>query len=121
MKKYEKPELNFVSLRNEEKIANTCWGYHGTGTNLYCDIGGTGFVSFQIAEGPCALNVINVQYYGKDTNNNNKIDANDVPVPATDAQKTELNDILVKSGGAEGNPFKGEGTIVKPNPDPSWS
>lgn len=32
---YEKPELKFVSIRNEEAIANICWGYHGTGTKFY--------------------------------------------------------------------------------------
>ena len=34
MTKYEKPALKFVELRNEEAVANTCWGYHGTDTKL---------------------------------------------------------------------------------------
>lgn len=122
MEMYEKPALKFVSVRNEEKIANTCWGYHGTGTLLYCDITGKGFVSFQIGAGSCALNLINVQYYGGDTNNDGKITQNDTPVQATDEQKQELYDILEKAGGNQGSNFKGEGTIVFPgNPDGSWS
>ena len=46
---YKKPEMNFVSLRNENKVAGTCWGYHGTPTQLFYDSEGQGFVSFQIA------------------------------------------------------------------------
>ena len=32
---YEKPKMEFVNVQNENKIANTCWGYHGTDTLLY--------------------------------------------------------------------------------------
>ena len=119
---YKKPELKFVSLRNEESVANTCWGHHGTDTNLFCDISGKGFVSFQIAAGSCSLNLINVQYYGEDTNGDGKITTNDTPVKATAEQIAELDQRLRESGGDSGNPFKGEGDIVIPGtPDPSWS
>lgn len=60
MTKYEKLSLKFVELRNEEAVANTCWGYHGTGTKLYCDVSGEGYFSFQIAGGSCTLNAINI-------------------------------------------------------------
>lgn len=120
--RYEKPELKFVSLRNEESVAETCWGFHGTNTKLYCDISGKGFVSFQIKAGSCDLNLVNVQYYGEDTNNDGMISKDDHSVPATEEQFNELYSILVESGGNAGNPYKGEGTIVIPdNPDPSWS
>ena len=33
---YEKPKMEFVNVQNENKIANTCWGYGGTDTLLYC-------------------------------------------------------------------------------------
>ena len=47
---YEKPKMKFVSLRNEEAVANTCWGYHGTDTKLYCDVSGEGYFSFRLQE-----------------------------------------------------------------------
>ena len=28
MERYEKPAMKFISLRSEEAVANTCWGYH---------------------------------------------------------------------------------------------
>lgn len=122
MEMYEKPALKFVSVRNEEKIAKTCWGYKGTDTSLYCDITGKGFVSFQIAAGSCDLNLINVQYYGEDTDADGKITQNDEPKPATEEQQQELRTILLKANGAVGNSFQGEGTIVIPgNPDVNWS
>ena len=52
LERYEKPAMKFVSLMSEEAVANTCWGYHGTDTLLYCDIPGEGYFSFQIASGP---------------------------------------------------------------------
>ena len=119
---YEKPELKFVSLRNEDAVANTCWGYHGTTTKLFCDISDKGFVSFQIAAGSCTLNLINVMYYGTDTNGDGSITKEDTPIEATESQIQELDNILRNSGGESGNPFKGEGDIVIPvTPDPSWS
>lgn len=119
---YEKPALKFVSVRNEEKIANTCWGFHGTGTSLYCDITGKGFVSFQIGGSSCELNLINVQYYGEDTNGDGKITQDDTSKQATTEQEHELYEILVNAGGNKGTSFREEGTIVIPgNPDGSWS
>lgn len=63
MERYEKPELKFVALRNEENVANTCWGHHGSGTRLYCDLEGEGWASFQIGGKSCELNLINVLYH----------------------------------------------------------
>ena len=111
MTKYEKPALKFVELRNEEAVANTCWGYHGTDTKLYCDIPGEGYVSFQIAAGPCTLNLINVTYY----------DSNGNAAAATKAQIDALDAILRKSGGESGNPFAGEGSTVIPGTPGDWS
>lgn len=120
--RYEKPQLKFVSLQNEKAVANTCWGGHNKETTFYCDIEGKGFVSFQIAQGSCTLNLINVKYYGEDTNGDGKITVKDTSVDATEEQRKILNDILVNSGGSTGNNYNGEGTIVFPDrPDPSWS
>ena len=112
-----------VSLQNENRVADTCWGYHGTDTRLYCDLEGEGWASFQIADGACALSLINVQYH-TDSNNSGAADDGDigVPLPTTDPKYKELNDILLKSGGGEGNPYKGMGITVTPNdPKPEWS
>lgn len=111
MKKYEKPAMKFVALRNEEAVANTCWGYHGDPTKLYCDIPGEGYVSFQIGGGSCTLNLINVIYY----------DSNGKETTATQAQIDALTAILKKSGGESGNPFSGEGTTVIPDHPGQWS
>lgn len=118
---YEKPKMKFVFLRNEEAVANTCWGHHSSGKTLYCDLPGTGFASFQIANGSCSLNLIHVMYYGQDTDQDGSITSNDTPVPANEAQIAQLKSILEQAGGNSGNPFNGEGTIVTEKPQPSWS
>ena len=116
MKHYEKPAMNFVSLRNENTVAKTCWGHHGDGVTMYCDIPGQGYCSFQIAEGPCALNLVNVKYH------EGKEDETGTDIIDGDARHEELESILVKAGGNAGTSFKGEGDIVFPNnPDPTWS
>lgn len=111
MKEYEKPALKFVSVRNEEAVANTCWGYHGTDTVLYCDAPGEGYFSFQIGGGSCALNLVNILYY--DSNGNSG--------QATDQQKAILTEILKNSGGNQGNPYSGEGSTVFPDHPGNWS
>lgn len=118
-KNYEKPELKFVSLRNEETVANTCWGYHGSDTPLYCDIPGEGYCSFQIASGSCDLNLINVRYYS-DQNKDGKITSDEWD-SATAEQEAALEAVLKAAGGNKGQPFAGEGSIVVEKPDPSWS
>lgn len=111
MKKYEKPTMTFVAVRNEEQVANTCWGHHGTGTVLYCDLPGQGYCSFQIAAGSCTLNMINVTYYDGLGNQS----------PATADQISQLTGILMSAGGESGNPFRGEGTTVIEGGPGDWS
>lgn len=111
MERYEKPAMKFISLRSEEAVANTCWGYHGTETLLYCDIPGEGYCSFQIGGGSCTLNLVNVTYYDSEKN----------PTPATSEQLAILDSILKKSGGESGNPYKGEGSTVIPDHPGEWS
>ena len=113
--KYEKPALEFVSLRNEEAVAATCWGYHGTTTRLFCDIAEEGYMSFQIADGSCDLNLINVKYHQEQGSEG-------VLVFDGDSKHEALEDILEKSGGGNGQPYKEMGRIVIPDkPDPTWS
>lgn len=113
IEKYEKPRLKFVSLRNENVVAATCWGHAGKGTRLYCDISGEGYLSFQIGEGSCSLNLINVLYHK---------DENDQGTGASASQIATLESVLRASGGSSGNPYAGEGSVVLPGaPDISWS
>lgn len=109
--KYEKPAMKFVEMRNEEAVANTCWGYHGTDTLLYCDVSGEGYFSFQIAAGACKLNAINITYYNGEGKKEQY----------TDEQYTELVGILESAGGESGNPYKGEGTTIIPDHPGDWS
>lgn len=114
IKTYEKPVIKFVSLKNEEAIANTCWGHHNKGTVLYCDIPGEGYCSFQIEEGSCALKLINVKYYyGVEDQNGSEADKDQVAALAS---------ILENSGGNQGTPYKGEGTtVIIGGPSDKWS
>ena len=118
MKHYEKPAMNFVSLRNENTVAKTCWGHHHSGKTLYCDVEGEGYCSFQIARGSCTLSLMNVQYYKHDG-------AEGVAIydghPDYDSQYDDLVNRLIKSGGESGNNFAGEGTVVTEDPLPEWS
>lgn len=111
MEKYEKPEMKFVALRNEEAVAAPCWAIHGKPTKYYCDIPGEGYVSFQIGAGSCSLNLVNVIYYDDKGNSSE----------ASEAQKDTLFKILEGSGGSDGNPYSGIGTTVLPDPSPEWS
>lgn len=108
---YEKPAMKFVSLRNESKVANTCWGGHGESMSWYYDTKGPGYVSFQIGGSSCNLNLINVTYYDSQ---GNKSDADDSKIQ-------ELNTALENAGGNKGTSFKGEDSIFPTKPDTKWS
>ena len=117
MKHYEKPAMNFVSLRNENTVADKCWGHANKGAVMYCDIEGEGYCSFQIGGTSCTLgtdNLIYVNYH------EGQEDKDGTPIYAGDPRYTELESILVKAGGSTGNPYKGT-DIVFDNPDPEWS
>jgi len=113
---YEKPMLKFVSIRNESKVAATCWGHHSSGKTLFCDTPGIGYMSFQISNGSCDLNVINVVYYDEYSDYQNG-----TGVAASGAQITALKSYLASSGGSTGQNFTGEKEIIAPRPDPEWS
>lgn len=114
-KKYEKPRIEFHDLQLKEEIANTCWGGHiggnKGGLTWYYNTKGEGYVSFQIKEGNCALNLVNVTFYHK----------NGTVGSITQDQINELNAALAASGGDDGNPFKGEGVNFPNKPNPFWS
>ena len=119
---YEKPKMKKVSLTGDKAVANTCWGYHGKGVNQYCDTKGPGWFSFQIAAGDCELNLINIVYY-TDTNQNGMADGEDqgIPVSYGSDRYYELYNILLASGGSDGNPYHGEGITTHNTPQPDWS
>lgn len=101
---YEKPKMHFVPLRNDEKIANKCWGNHGTGYEYY-DTHGSGFVGFTIANGSCTTeDQLQVVFY-KDKN-----DKTGTPVYPGNPQYDEFYQALLDAseGGSYGQPFKGE-------------
>ena len=106
MKKYESPKIEFQLIRLNEQIAKTCWGHHGTDTLLWYDSPGSGYISFKIADGSCAFNPIEITYKGfpEDTD--------------FAAVESEFRKTVKASGGDQGNPFKGEGTVVIPGPTP---
>lgn len=116
MENYSKPELKFVELRNEKKVANVCWGGAGTETAWYYDIKDTGYVSFQISNGSCDLNLTNILYYEYQ---------GDVPEPVdkdmNNPKYKEMYNALLESGGDAGNPFKGEDFDFPTKPDDKWS
>lgn len=111
---YEKPSMKFVSLRNEESVANTCWGGKGTDMSWYYDTKGTGYVGFQIAAGECDLNLINVTYYEYK-------DEPGVPLDSSSDRYAEMYAALKNAGGDAGNSFKGEEFEFPTRPDPEWS
>ena len=111
---YEKPKMKFVSLRNKKEVAYRCWRGHGNRDTWYYDTQGPGYVSFQIGGGECALNLSNVNYY-------EHRDAPAEKINPDNEKYEELHNALLKSGGAEGNPFKGEGVNFFPDPNPEWS
>lgn len=111
---YEKPHVKYVSLQNEAKIANTCWGHHSSGQELYYDTEGPGFIGFKIANGSCDLNLINVVYYtGKDAFGN---PTGGTALSETDPRYFELIDALAGAGGNAGNPYHGMGSVIHDRP-----
>lgn len=112
--RYEKPALEFVSLRNDNEVAATCWGNHGKDVYMYCDIPGVGYMSFQIGGGSCALNLINVRYHETKGSEGEFVYDGDAPYEA-------LELLLKDAGGSNGNPYKDSNVVIVEKPDPTWS
>ncbi len=115
-KTYEKPNLKFVNIRNEQAVANTCWG-GSTGASgggvWYYDVTGNGYVKFEMTGGACrGSQAYNIVYY----------DHNGQQGTVTSEMITELNNTLAAAAGNAGTPWKGERDGRTPlNPDPAWS
>lgn len=75
-KRYEKPELNFVTLCNKESIADPCFPANYDDQNRsYYDTLGVGFVSFYQGTVKCGStesleNLVVYYYVGKDPDGN---------------------------------------------------
>lgn len=121
---YEKPKMKFVSTRNEEAVADTCWGHHNKGTTLYYDTEGLGYVSFKIASGSCALNLTDVKYHANHNSNGNcseectELSKTD---PKTNEVYTTLEKALKDAGGNAGQNFNGSSAYISESPKPEWS
>lgn len=111
---YEKPSMEFVSLRNDSAVAATCWGNHGKQVYMYCDIPGDGFMSFQIKGSSCTLDLINVRYHESQGHEGYFVD------DGTEHYET-LEEILSVAGGNNGNPYKDKEIEIVEKPDPEWS
>lgn len=108
---YESPRMDFEELAANEAVAGVCWGHHGDGKNMYTDIHGTGWVSFQIGGGSCDLNPVNVIYY-------HDIDSDGVA--ASSDQIKDLKSILSVHA-KNGQNFNGEESWAPPTPGPDFS
>lgn len=58
LKQYTSPAVRFETLRLQESIANTCWGWasrNGAGDvdNMYYDTKGSGYVHFSVSGNDC--------------------------------------------------------------------
>lgn len=113
---YEKPQMKFVLLRSEEAVANPCWGNHNKPNQMvWYDTEGQGYVSFMAGGSSCTLEAINVYYYTE------KGDTTGDLLEKTDPLYKKMVDLLKTSGGESGNPFKGEGFSMGPEPPEEWS
>lgn len=108
-KVYEKPKMKIVSLQNNEKIADTCWGNHSEDTQRYFDTVGTGYVGFYIAGGNCNLwDEQNNVYYLVVNYYDHKGDTTAEKLPTDDPRYQLMFERLMKEGGNHGQPFHGE-------------
>ena len=103
-KLYDKPRMLFVELKNKERVADKCWGNHGTGYKYY-DTTGTGYVAFTIEAGSCTADSGAIQMYYYDSKED------DEPERVYEGNKyydETYRKLLESSGGSYGQPFKGE-------------
>lgn len=110
MKNYKSPKVEFSSLKLKERVADTCWGNHGEKEDYFYDYSGKGYIQFWITGGSCSFshNTIKVEYIN-------------VPEIEKATAYNEFYNKIVAAGGESGNSWKGVGSIVDPDPDPTWS
>lgn len=113
---YKKPEMNFVALRGENAVADTCWAYANNKKIFYYDYPGPGYLKLnlrKVTNGCDGAKVENVVYYnqnGNEDNANKPADADSIVQAAVDQAR-----------GNSAEPFAGFGTDFSDNPNPGWS
>lgn len=127
-KKYVKPSIRIVELRNREKIAGICWALSNQGGISFYNTEGEGWVSFKFVDKGCSFDSahLSIVYY-KDINDNgtllekNSKEYNDYLNELIDAVNSDKFD----GTGKGGNNFSGEGIITFPGSTPpsgaDWS
>lgn len=100
---YEKPKMTFVSLHNQDNVAEKCWGNHGTGFKYY-DTVGAGYVAFTIAAGSCTADDGALLMYYYEYNGDPQGEQIFTGDPRYDETYSK---IMAESGGSYGQPFKG--------------
>lgn len=128
MKKYQEPEIKFVSLKPSGEIAAQCWSYANHSQNsptYYYDLQGTGSLEFRITEGEggCDGGIPTEVYYVVDTDQDGHI-SGDEKWPATTEQYNILYEAMHLKGEI-GNGNSGENTasssFAPGDLPPQWS
>lgn len=99
---YEKPKMTFVSLQNQDNVAETCWGNH-SGAYKYYDTAGSGYVAFTLENNSCSAEDKLVMFFYSDKN-----DQTPEQIYAGDPRYEEIFEKVTAGGGNYGSPFKGE-------------
>ncbi len=98
---YEKPKMTFVSLHNQDNVAEKCWGNHGTGYKYY-DTAGSGYVAFTLENNSCSAESGLIMFFYEGQN-----DTEPEQIYSGDPRYDEIF-AKVTAGGNYGSPFKGE-------------
>lgn len=109
-KGYEKPQMKFVLLRSDRKIADPCWSTHDKDMTYY-DYAGAGYVGFTVGSGSCSLDDLKVTFY---------IGSNEEIIHVGHPAYDELYKKLVATGGKDGNNFKATSEFSD-TPGSNWS
>ncbi len=106
---YEKPEMKFVALRNQDAVANKCWGIHDTNEHYSYDYSGQGYITFTIIGNSCSAEYSTIcpTYIN-------------VPEEEKAAALQELLNVISQQDGSSAQPWKGS-LVIPGDPDPSWS
>lgn len=115
LKQYTSPAVRFETLRLQESIADTCWGWANRNgvDNMYYDTEGKGYVHFSVSGGNCSKGS------GLDVTINEYVGISDQTAQA-DAKKefdAWWNSPEVQAGSSS---YKGDGYSETP-PSPDWS
>lgn len=131
MKTYVKPAMTRRRLVSSSRVANTCWGYHSGGSDhsspWWYDKNGpqSGFVSFVIEPGEACgdiADLLSVTWYqNRDALSSGRgihVTAGQTVVTDNGHTVAPFDDTvayLLSLGGSNGQPFKGENSLIQDN------